>query len=59
MSIRHSPAECVSWCTDELCPLVHFESWIVIAETTGEEHGPFRTHAEAIECNKRYLLPDT
>lgn len=59
MSIRHEPAECPTWCQDEYCPYIHHETWYVIGEDDGEQHGPFDTRAEAVECNRQHLLPDT
>lgn len=55
MTIRYEPAECCSrTCNDELCPYVHGDAWFVIGDDDGKEYGPFYTHVEAQECNRRH-----
>ena len=56
MNIKHEPAECFSGCDDPMCPYMHSDAWYCIGEDDGKEYGPFDTHEEAIECNKRHLL---
>ena len=58
MSIRHEPAECWKNCDDKYCPYIHWDGWYVISEIDGQEYGPFNTKDEAIEVNKRHMLPD-
>jgi hypothetical protein len=58
MAIRTEHAECSKHCFDEDCPYTHYDVYWVIRETDEVEIGPFRTKEEAIEENKKYLLPE-
>lgn len=56
MAIKHHPAECTQNCLDDLCPLVHNESWTVIGDDDGREYGPFWNLAAAQASNKNHVL---